>query len=266
MLKNFVNRTSGFAGLLALTLVLSLIYTTPTVRANDGAQRNVSMKPTAILLAVLPASTTSAADDPKFEAARKANNAAKVFRQILGAPDKGIPKDLLDGAEGVGVFPGVLKAGFIVGGRGGAGVISRRIAGGWSAPAFFKMGGGSFGAQIGAEKVDFVLLFMNEGAVKSLLSDKFEVGGEASAAAGPVGRTAAASTTPTAGAGILTYSRAKGLFAGLELKGAVITPDKDLNMAEYGRSAADILTGTRKVKVPGNVAVFPQTLSRYSRK
>lgn len=266
MLKISVNRISGFASLLAATLILSLIYATPVVRANDDTQRNDAATHTAILAAVIPAPAMTASDDPKLDAQSKATNAAKVFREILGAPDKGIPKNLLDSAEGIGVFPGVLKAGFIVGGRGGSGLISRRVPGGWGAPAFFKMGGGSFGAQIGAEKVDFVLLFMNEGAIKSLLSDKFEVGGEASAAAGPVGRTAAASTTPTAGAGILTYSRARGLFAGLELKGAVITPDKDLNMAEYGMTARDILTGSTKKKVPGNVVIFPQTLSKYSRR
>src|SRR3712207_4626630 len=141
--------------------------------------------------------TPNASPKQQKEAAKKAESAASVFEQVMGAPDKSIPKELLDRAEAVAVFPGVLKAGFVVGGRGGAGVISRRVRGGWSAPAFFKMGGASIGAQIGASKTDFVLLFMNESALNGLLEDKLEIGGEASAAAGPVGRAASASTNLT---------------------------------------------------------------------
>jgi lipid-binding SYLF domain-containing protein len=201
------------------------------------------------------------------EAARQSQKAAKAFNDIMSAPDKGIPRDLLARAEAVAVFPDVIKAGFIVGGRGGRGVISRRIPGGWSVPAFFDLGGGSFGLQIGASSTDFVLLFMNQEAIKGLLEDKFEIGGEGSVAAGPVGRSASATTNATLDAGILSYSRSKGLFAGLELKGTVIKPDKDDNEAVYGLSASDILTGSRKIdmrRVPPGVRIFPQTLSRYS--
>ncbi|MDQ3584837.1 MAG: lipid-binding SYLF domain-containing protein [Pyrinomonadaceae bacterium] len=204
------------------------------------------------------------------EATKRAANAARVFEQIMGARDNQIPKELLDRAEAVAVFPGVLKAGFVVGGRGGSGVISRRINGGWSAPAFFNMGGGSIGAQIGASKTDFVLLFMNESAIKGLLEDKFEMGGEASVAAGPVGRAASATTNLTLDAGILSYSRSKGLFAGLELKGAVVNPDNKLNEALYHRKANEILLeGTNLVtadQAPEGVRVFPVTLARYSRR
>ncbi|HEV7903751.1 MAG TPA: lipid-binding SYLF domain-containing protein, partial [Pyrinomonadaceae bacterium] len=155
------------------------------------------------------------------EARDQANKAAKVFRQIMSTPERAIPRELIDKAEAVAVFPDVIKAGFLlVGGRGGRGVISRRIPGGWSAPAFFNLGGGSIGPQLGASSTDFVLLFMNEDAVKGLLEDKFEIGGEGSIAAGPVGRAAGASTDLQLRAGILSYSRSKGLFAGLELKGA----------------------------------------------
>src|SRR5215212_8093137 len=171
------------------------------------------------------------------DASKKADSAARVFEQIMGAPDRSIPKDLLDRAEAVAVFPGMLKAGFVVGGRGGSGIISRRVTGGWSAPAFFKMGGASVGLQIGAAKTDLVLLFMNDSALRGLLEDKLEVGGEASAAAGPVGRAAAASTNLTLDAGILSYSRSKGLFGGLEIKGVVINPDNNLNEALYGLKA-----------------------------
>src|SRR5215207_9354906 len=203
------------------------------------------------------------------EAAKKAESASHVFEQVMGAPDRSIPRELLDRAEAVAVFPGMLKAGFVVGGRGGSGVISRRVTGGWGAPAFFKMGGASVGLQIGAAKTDLILLFMNEDALKGLLEDKLEMGGEASAAAGPVGRTASATTNLTLDAGILSYSRSKGLFAGLELKGAVINPDNNLNEAVYGYKAADILTGDNKIKMPdapAGVIVFPNALARYSLK
>jgi SH3 domain-containing YSC84-like protein 1 len=201
------------------------------------------------------------------DASKKAESAARVFEQIMGAPDRSIPSELLDKAEAVAVFPGMLKAGFGVGGRGGSGLISRRVTGGWSAPAFFKMGGASIGLQIGAAKTDLVLLFMNDDALKGLLGDKLEIGGEASAAAGPVGRTASASTNLRLDAGILSYSRSKGLFAGLELKGGVINPDNNLNEALYGLKAKEILTGANKVKMadlPAGIIVFPNTLARYS--
>ena len=201
------------------------------------------------------------------EAASQSAKAARVFNEIMGTPEKSIPRDLLDKAEAVAVFPSVLKAGFIVGGRGGRGVISRRVAGGWSAPAFFNLGGGSFGLQIGASSTDYILLFMNENAVESLLGDKFEIGAEGSAAAGPVGRSASASTDVRLEAQILSYSRSRGAFAGLELKGVVISPDNEDNVQVYGMKARDILTGANKIsmeKMPEGVRVFPETLARYS--
>ena len=201
------------------------------------------------------------------DASKKAASASNVFEQVMGAPDRSIPRELLDRAEAVAVFPGMLKAGFVVGGRGGSGVISRRVTGGWSAPAFFKMGGASVGPQIGASKTDLILLFMNDSALKGLLEDKLEIGGEASAAAGPVGRAASASTNLTLDAGILSYSHGKGFFIGLELKGAVINPDNNLNEALYGLKARDVLTGANKVNMadvlPG-IITFPNTLARYS--
>jgi lipid-binding SYLF domain-containing protein len=201
------------------------------------------------------------------EAMRHSEDAAKVFDEIMAVPDKSIPKDLLDKAEAVVVFPGVIKAAFVIGGSGGQGVISRRTRRGWSAPAFFKIGGASFGAQIGAEKIDYVLLIMNEKGLRGLLEDKFEIGGEASIAAGPVGRTASASTNVTVDAAILSYSRSKGAFIGISLKGGVINPDNDLNEAVYGMKARDILTAPQKVNVaqlPARLRAFPTTLARYS--
>ncbi len=200
-------------------------------------------------------------------AAEQSAKAAQVFNEIMGTREKSIPGDLLDKAEAVAVFPSVLKAGFIVGGRGGSGVISRRVKGGWSAPAFFDLGGGSIGLQIGASSTDYILLFMNDNAVDSLLGDKFEIGGEGSAAAGPVGRSASSSTDLKLNAQILSYSRSKGAFAGLELKGVVIKPDNEDNLQVYGMTARDILTGADKIaldKMPEGVRVFPITLARYS--
>jgi lipid-binding SYLF domain-containing protein len=206
-------------------------------------------------------------DKKLSQAAARSAKAARVFNEVMATREKAIPQDLLDKSEAVAVFPSVLKAGFIVGGRGGRGVISRRVAGGWSAPAFFDLGGGSFGLQIGAASTDYILLFMNETAVKSLLGDKFEIGGEGSAAAGPVGRSASASTDVKLDAQILSYSRSRGAFAGLELKGVLIKPDNEANEQVYGMPARDILTGANKVtmeKMPEGVRVFPQTLAQHS--
>lgn len=242
-------------------LVAASIILPPAASARQAEQQAEGRERTA----TKPASTASAKQQK--DASKKAASASRIFEQIMGTPDRSIPKELLDKAEAVAVFPGMIKAGFVVGGRGGSGLISRRVTGGWSAPAYFKMGGASVGLQIGASKTDLVLLFMNEDALKGLLEDKFEMGGEASAAAGPVGRAASATTNLTLDAGILSYSRSKGLFAGLELKGAVINPDNNLNEALYGLKASDVLTGTNKIKmadVPPGVILFPNTLARYS--
>ncbi|HEV2803138.1 MAG TPA: lipid-binding SYLF domain-containing protein [Pyrinomonadaceae bacterium] len=220
----------------------------------------------------VPAQTSKKELKAQEEAREQANKAAKVFRQIMSTPERAIPRELIDKAEAVAVFPDVIKAGFLlVGGRGGRGVISRRIPGGWTAPAFFNLGGGSIGPQLGASSTDFVLLFMNKDAVNGLLEDKFEIGGEGSIAAGPVGRAASASTDIQLRAGILSYSRSKGLFAGLELKGVVINPDNKDNEAVYGMKARELLTGEGlkrggKPWIPPSVRAFPLQLSRYSRK
>lgn len=195
----------------------------------------------------------------------QSQKAAEVFREIMDTPDKDIPRDILEKAECVAVFPNVIKAGFIVGGRGGRGVASCRTASGWSAPAYFNLGGGSIGLQIGAQSTDFVLLFMDKSGMNSLLSDKFELGGDASVAAGPVGRQAGASTDLKLDAKILSYSRSKGLFAGLELKGVVIKPDKDDMRDVYGKNVtAKETLQENKVTAPAVVRAFPDTLARYS--
>src|SRR2546422_6498231 len=219
------------------------------------------------LLLALSAITAPAQNKSRMQdAARHSSAAAKVFTEIMNVRYKAIPKELLDKAEAIAVFPDVLKAAFIFGGRGGQGLISRRVRGGWSEPVFFNLSGGSFGAQIGAQKTDYVLLIMNESGLNGLLKDKVEIGGEVSVAAGPVGREAAASTNALMNAGILSYSRSKGAFIGAALKGAAITPDNDLNEAVYGAKAKDLLS--RKpmsmTQMPAAVRIFPRTLSRYS--
>jgi SH3 domain-containing YSC84-like protein 1 len=197
--------------------------------------------------------------------AEQSTKSAQVFRQVMNTPEKGIPKTVLNAAECVAVFPQVLKAGFIVGGRGGRGVASCRTPQGWSAPIYLNLAGGSFGLQIGAQATDFVLLFMTEDGINSLLSNKFTLGGDASVAAGPVGRQAGASTDVKLNAQILSYSRSRGLFAGLELKGVVISPDEDDNRDVYGKEmeAKDVLQMSGR-KAPRDVRTFPTTLTRYS--
>lgn len=223
----------------------------------------------AVLIALLLLSTSITSAQKKSrtqDAARHSSDAAKTFTEIMNVKEKAIPKELLDTAEAIAVFPGVLKAAFLGGVRGGQGVISRRVKGGWSAPAFFNLGGGSFGPQIGAQKTDYILLIMNPEGLNGLLKDKFEIGGEASVAAGPVGREAAASTNPRLDAGILSYSRSKGAFIGAALKGAVISPDNDLNEAIYGKKADGVLQGAAMTlgEMPPSVRIFPRTLVRYS--
>ena len=230
-------------------------------------QKSLACAAGVVLMFCLSSIVVSAQNKRLKDAARHSSDAAQVFNQIMGVREKGIPKDLLSKAEAIAVFPGVVKAAFVIGGQGGQGVISRRIKGGWSAPAFFNLGGGSFGAKIGAQKTDYVLLIMNDEGLKGLLEDKFEMGGEVSVAAGPVGRTAAATTNATLDAGILSYSRSKGAFIGAALKGGTITPDNDLNEAIYGAKANDVLNpGKAAGDAPAEVRIFPVTLSRYSRR
>jgi lipid-binding SYLF domain-containing protein len=183
----------------------------------------------------------------------------------MSVPDKEIPRDLLESAEAVAVCPGVLKAAFIVGGRKGDCVISRRtLKRQWGSPVFYNLTGGSVGAQIGGARTDYVLLFMNADALKGLMGDKFEIGGEAEVTAGPVGRAAGASTNARLTAGILMYSRSKGVFVGISLKGVAITPDNDLNEAFYGKKASELIETRGDTSPPTQVRAFPLALARYS--
>jgi SH3 domain-containing YSC84-like protein 1 len=201
------------------------------------------------------------------EAASQSAKAAKVFDSIMQIPDKSIPRDLRAHAKAIAVFPQVIKASFVVGGEGGRGVVSRRTSTGWSDPVFFRAGGGSVGWQIGATATDFVLVFMNDEALGGLMKDKFELGAEAGVAGGPVGRESGAGTDALMHAEVLPYSRSRGLFAGVSLKGVVIRPEDDLNQAVYGRSAHELLTDDKgtSANAQAGLPAFPQTIARYTK-
>ena len=184
-----------------------------------------------------------------------------VLHAVMAAPDKGIPEEVLTSAKCILVVPDLIKGGFIIGGKHGRGVASCRTADGWSAPAFVSVGGGSWGLQIGIEGVDLVVLVMNDRGLQHLLSSKFELTGEGSVAAGPVGRHASAGTDWKMNTEVLTYSRSKGVFAGLTLEGAVVEQDNDSTRAIYGKNMAfrRILSG--KVSTPGSAVAFLKAVS-----
>ena len=185
----------------------------------------------------------------------------EVLQSIMSTPDKGIPEDVLNGAKCIVVVPDLLKGGFIFGGKHGRGVASCRTADGWSAPAFVSVGGGSWGLQIGVEGVDLVMLVMNDRGLQHLLSSKFELTGEGSVAAGPVGRQASAGTDILMNTEVLTYARSKGVFAGLTLEGAVVEQDNDSTRAIYGHNMRfrSILSG--KVPTPASANAFLKAVS-----
>src|SRR5436305_3298589 len=175
------------------------------------------------------------ADEDREKVVGRVREAGTVLDEIMSAPDKGIPEEIMGAAECVAIVPSLLKGGFVFGGEYGRGVATCRGPNGWSAPAFFRVGGGSFGLQIGGQAVDLVMLIMNQRGMQALLSSHFKLGADASAAAGPVGRLAEGMTDITMRAEILTYSRARGLFAGVSLNGAVVKQHKDDTRAFYGR-------------------------------
>jgi SH3 domain-containing YSC84-like protein 1 len=199
------------------------------------------------------------------DAPKRLDAAADVMTEIMAAPDKGIPQDLLDKSECVVIVPGLKKGAFIIGGKYGKGFMSCRRAGaGWSAPGAVRVEGGSLGFQIGGSETDVVLLVMNQGGVKKLLSSKFTIGADASAAAGPVGRTSSAATDAQMHAEILTYSRARGLFAGVSLEGATLRPDEDWNKELYGKEMTNQEIVTGNTTSPAAAARLMSTLNKYS--
>lgn len=195
----------------------------------------------------------------------RTHKAAQVFKEIMDAPDRGIPSDTLAKAKCIAIIPGDKKFAFVFGGSYGRGLASCRTGHGWSAPIFIAIDGGSVGYQIGGSSTDLVMLFMNDHALQSLLGDKFKLGGEASVAAGPVGRSATAATDVRLNAEILSYSRSKGVFAGVSLDGAVVQADKSGDEAMYGDGVTrhEIVSGS--VAVPASAEGLVHVLRGYSR-
>lgn len=216
------------------------------------------------LVALLVLLTTSWADEDRGKLVERLQGSSDVLDEIMSAPDKGIPEEVMGSAECVAVVPSMLKGGFVVGGEYGRGVATCRTTNGWSAPAFFRMGGGSFGLQIGGQAVDLVMLIMNQHGMQSLLTSHFKLGADASAAAGPVGRHAEGMTDWKMRAEVLTYSRARGLFAGVTLNGAVIKQDEGDTREFYGRMIPlrRILTG--EIEAPKDSEPFLDAVAKYN--
>ena len=216
-----------------------------------------------ICLCLAPFASASDAGD-------RALRAASALKEIMEAPDGGIPQDLIDKSVCVAVIPGMKKGGFIFGANYGRGLMSCRTengAGDWSAPSMFRLEGGSFGLQIGAQAVDLVLVIMNLSGLESLLDSKFTLGGDASVAAGPVGRTAAAETDVWMSAKILAYSRARGLFGGLIIKGGTVRPDKNANLELYRQPMeARTLLLNKTSPIPKDAQIFLDQLTKISPK
>lgn len=204
------------------------------------------------------------AQETREKQIERVQGAADVLNEIMGAPDRGIPEEIIGAAKCVAVVPSLMKGGFVVGAARGKGVASCRTATGWSAPAFFTMTGGSFGLQIGGQAVDLVMLVMNDGGMRSMLSSKFKLGADASVAAGPVGRHAEGATDWVMRAQVLTYSRARGAFAGVTLNGAVVKQGRDDTFAFYGRMIPYRVILTGGVPAPQDSQPYLSALARYS--
>jgi lipid-binding SYLF domain-containing protein len=224
------------------------------------------MKKILLLCAVVCLAATSfAAEDDNNKATERIKAAANVLDEIQGTADKGIPEEVLGSAECVAVVPSMLKGGFVFGARYGRGVASCRTPKGWSAPAFFSITGGSFGLQIGGQAVDLVMLIMNQQGMDHLLASKFKLGADASVAAGPVGRHAAADTDWKMRAQVLSYSRARGVFAGLELSGAVVKQDTSSTYEFYDKMVPFKTALSGETTAPQGAYPFLNTLAKWAK-
>ncbi len=224
------------------------------------------MKKLLVFLLVSGLGTLAWAGDQKKDVTERLQMATDVLSQMTSAPDKGIPEEVLDSAKCIAVVPHLVKGGFVFGGKHGRGVATCRTANGWSAPAFISIGGGSAGLQIGMEGVDLIMLIMNDKGMQQLLSSKFQISGEGSAAAGPVGRHASAGTDWKMDTEMLTYSRSKGVFAGLTLEGAVVQQDSDSTRSVYGRNVSfkSVLQGS--VSTPDIAKAFMKAVADAAHK
>ena len=216
------------------------------------------------LTPILSADEDTKVAEANTKASGRVEAAGTVLDEIQAAPDQRIPEEVLGSAECVAVVPSLLNGGFVFGGRYGKGVASCRTPKGWSAPAFFTIGGGSFGLQIGGQATDLIMLIMNKNGMDHLLSSQFKLGADASAAAGPVGRHAAADTDWKMRAQVLTYSRSRGLFAGLELAGAVIKQDKGSTREFYGRMVPFKTSLKGDIEAPKDAYPFLSSLAKWA--
>jgi len=216
------------------------------------------------LMLAVAGSCFAAPDEDDNPTTGRLKAAATVLQEIQAAPDTGIPDEVMGSAECVAVVPSMLKAGFVFGAQYGRGVASCRTLKGWSDPAFFTVQGGSFGLQIGGQAVDLVMLIMNQKGMENLLSSKFKLGANATVAAGPVGRHAAADTDWKMRAQVLSYSRARGIFAGLELNGAVVKQDRESTREFYGKMQP-FATSLQSVTSPQGSLPFLQDLAKWAK-
>ena len=224
------------------------------------------MKKLTIAIMVLSLSSLSwAGSETRKDSVERLDKAAVVLNEIMATPDKGIPEEVINSAKCIAVVPHLIKGAFIFGAKHGRGVATCRTATGWSAPAFISVGGGSWGLQIGVEDIDLVMTIMNDQGMQRMLSNKFQVGADAGATAGPVGRHASAGTDWKADSEILTYSRSKGLFAGISLTGAVVQKDDDSTRAIYGKKIPQrtILSGS--VATPAVASSFMAAVASSSK-
>jgi lipid-binding SYLF domain-containing protein len=221
---------------------------------------------TAVTTAVLVSLPATPFARQESDEVKRVRDAATTFQEIKAAEDKAIPRAILGKAEGIAVFPSTVRAGFIVGGMRGRGILSARRETGWSAPAFMTLTGGSFGLQIGGEAADLILVINNRRGLENLLSNQFKLGADVAVAAGPVGRDAQAATDLQMRAQILSYSRARGLFAGVTVNGSTVRPDRDANERFYGaRLETKELAFGQAPRSPEPVGLWLETLNRYTR-
>ena len=221
----------------------------------------------ALLAATLLTPLLVAATSDKEDDIQRIKSSTTVFQEIMKTPDKGIPQEILENAACIGIIPGQKKFALGLGGSYGKGLITcrnPRTPSGWSAPYFVTIGGGSFGFQIGGQSADVVMIFQNRRGMESLLSNKFKIGADANAAAGPVGRHAAAGTDVALNAEILTYSRSRGAFAGVSLTGSVVQPDDTGNTAMYGQNVRRKAIITGQVPVPTEAVPLVRDIAKHS--
>lgn len=209
-----------------------------------------------LFVALISMGTMGWAETDRESSTDRLDNAAVVLQEIMAAPDNGIPEEVLDNAKCIAVVPNMIKGGFVFGGQNGRGVATCRTAKGWSAPAFFAITGGSWGLQIGVQGVDLVMIIQNQKGMQQLLASKFQLGADASAAAGPVGRHASAETNWKMETEVLTYSRAKGAFAGITVNGAAVRADEDSMKAIYGPNVTTRSVLLGKVAAPASAKLF----------